>query len=267
MAIVFSCVVPHPPLIVPGIGSDKEKEVVKKTIEAMENVSDALALAKPESALIVSPHSYYIDSMSMGIYLGTASKGNLHEWGTRVPGQHFENDMEFVELIRKEAQDSKIPLKSIGGKAYNLDHGVLVPIYFLSSSLKGIPLVPLTFSYLPLKTHFEFGKAISRAAEKLGKRVALIASGDLSHYLKGSHYGYHPEGAIFEQQLEKALTGLDSNAILNMDPEIVEQAGECGLRSVVIMMGAIEGLDIVPRIFSHEGPFGVGYLVASFQVK
>jgi MEMO1 family protein len=203
----------------------------------------------------------------MGISTAAAAEGNLHEWGTSVPGKKFDNDLELVKLIEGEARAAGVPLKTLGAKGYTLDHGVLVPIQFLDHALKGSALVPITFSYLPLKTHFAYGQAIGRAAAKVSKNIAFIASGDLSHYLKGSHYGYHAEGAVFEEQLEKALLEMDSKAILDMDPQIIERAGECGLRSIVIMLGALEGLKVKPKVYSHEGPFGVGYMIASFQVK
>ena len=58
----------------------------------------------------------------------------------------------------------------------------------------------------------------------------------------------------------------DTEGILNLDSELIERAGECGLRSFVILLGVLDGLEIKPEILSYEGPFGVGYLVASFEV-
>jgi hypothetical protein len=45
----------------------------------------------------------------------------------------------------------------------------------------------------------------------------------------------------------------------------VQAAGQCGLRSLVALGGFL-GDEAVrdPQIFSYEGPFGVGYLVAGF---
>jgi len=195
------------------------------------------------------------------------SEGNLHEWGTTIPGHHFENDLELAKLIVENARKKNIPVTPIQPNSYNLDHGILVPIHYLSRAMEGLPLLPISFSYQPLKIHFAFGQAIQKAAEQSKKRVAFIASGDLSHYLKGSSYGYHPEGAVFEKQLEEALSYMDTEAVLNLDPELIERAGECGLRSIVILLGALNGFEVKTTIFSHEGPYGVGYMVVSFQMK
>ena len=50
------------------------------------------------------------------------------------------------------------------------------------------------------------------------------------------------------------------------DEDFVDDAGECGYRSILILMGILDGLNIKPRILSYEGPFGVGYLVADYKL-
>jgi AmmeMemoRadiSam system protein A len=101
----------------------------------------------------------------------------------------------------------------------------------------------------------------------VGKRVALIASGDLSHrLLPSAPAGYDPMGKVFDEKLVAALARLDAEEILKLDQELIERAGECGLRSIVILLGALDGLLVEAEVLSYEGPFGVGYLVASFSV-
>ncbi len=263
--IIFGCLVPHPPIIIPDIGRGGEQEI-SATTQSMGELTDTLSRQKAQTALIISPHgSYHPDAM--GILTTTSSSGDLSVWGSRSPRQNYDNDLNLVELIQQEARKANIPVKSIGKGNYNLDHGVMVPLYFLGKALKGVSLVPLTFSWLPLETHFAFGKAISKAAEQSKRRVALIASGDLSHRLiPSAPAGYDPMGKIFDEKLAKALSSWDAQSILGMDPELIERAGECGLRPVVILLGALDGLKVKPKIFSYEGPFGVGYMVASFEV-
>lgn len=263
--MVFGCIVPHPPLLVPDIGRGQEA-AISATTQAMEKLTDKLAEQHPQTILVISPHGEY-RADTMGILTATSSTGDLSSWGARGPQHHFDNDLEMVALVRREAEAADIPTKSIGEKGYELDHGVMVPMHFLLSGVKGVPLVPLTFSWLSLEIHFAFGKAIRQAAEQSQKRVALIASGDLSHRLiPGAPAGYEPLGKVFDEKLVQALSCLDTEGILNMDTELIERAGECGLRSFVILLGALDGLQVKPEILSYEGPFGVGYLVASFEV-
>jgi len=264
--IIFGCSVPHPPLMVPDIGRGGEKRI-SATIEAMEKLADKLAQQKPETILVISPHGVSYPG-AMGIVTAKSSTGNLRNWGVPGPDYYFDNDLSLVSAIEKETDAAGIPIQSIGETGYDIDHGVLAPMYYLIRAVKGIPMVPLTFCWLPLSTHFAFGQAINRAATETGKRVALIASGDLSHRLiPSAPAGYDPQGKVFDEKLVDALSRLDTNAVLNLDEDLIEHAGECGLRSIVILLGALQWLTVTPHILSYEGPYGVGYLVASFEVE
>ncbi len=263
--IVFGCIVPHPPLIIPDIGRGQEQTVIS-TIKAMQKLAQELADAQPEIALLVSPHGPARYDY-MGVLTAKSCSGDLRSWGSKEPEQKYDNDLDFVKLLQEEAKSSGIPLQSIEEKHYELDHGCMVPLHYLKNALSGIPLIPLTFSWLPLETHFRFGQAIGRASSRSGKRIAFIASGDMSHRLiPGAPAGYSPKGKEFDENIVVALKKFDPKAVLNLDQDLIEEAGECGLRSVVIMLGALDAHQVKPNILSYEGPFGVGYLVASFTV-
>jgi len=111
-----------------------------------------------------------------------------------------------------------------------------------------------------------FGLAVRNAAEAIGRRVALLASGDLSHCLtRLAPAGYNPRGAEFDRELVRLLSVPDVQGIMQMDESLVQEAAECGYRSILMMLGALDGLEVEAEILSYEGPFGVGYLVASFR--
>jgi AmmeMemoRadiSam system protein A len=264
--IVFGCIVPHPPLIVPAVGGGREAEI-SATTKAMERITDELAQVRPELVFIISPHgTYYYDAM--GVSTAPSSKGDFSMWASGGPEMVFPNDLTATDLLQKECSDAGIPLGSIGQQTYELDHGVTVPMYFLQNALPSVPVVPLTFSMLPLDVHLAFGKAIAAVANRSGKRVAVIASGDLSHRLTpDAPSGYHPQGKAFDEELVELVGKKNADGILNLDQALVENAGQCGLRSIVILFGALEGLEYSPKVLSYEGPFGVGYLVASMSVE
>lgn len=263
--VIFGCIVPHPPLMVPDIGKGQEK-TISSTIQAIEKLSGMLADQKPQTIIVISPHGRSF-SDAMGILTAPSSSGDLSTWGAPGPGLRFANDLDTVRLILEEAQQAGIPVHSIGEKRYDLDHGVMAPFHYLAKSIKDAMLVPVTFCWLSPATHFDFGKAIQRASKRSGKRVAIIASGDLSHRLiPQAPAGYDPAGKTFDGRLVAAIKSMDIGTILGFDPDFVEHAGECGYRSIIILLGTLEGLKAKPEVLAYEGPFGVGYLTAAFNV-
>ncbi len=161
--IVFGCITPHPPLIVPEVGKGGEREI-SATTTAMEILANRVESQHPEAALIISPHGKST-AEAMGILTAPSSSGDMRVWGAGSPRHEYHNDLELVKLIQQEAKKANVPLTAMGRSGYDLDWGVMVPMHFLNRALKDVPLVPLTFSWLPLKTHFAFGKAIGKAAE------------------------------------------------------------------------------------------------------
>ena len=263
--IVFGCIVPHPPLLVPDVGGGREIGI-SATTKAMERLTQQLAGHRPETVFIISPHGTYYHN-AMGVATAKSSQGNMRSWGARGPDYHFDNDLEAVAALEEEARAANIPLRSVGDRSYDLDHGVLVPIHFLVKGMEGAKMVPLTFSWLPLDVHFAFGQAIRRAADKIGRRVAIVASGDLSHRLiPAAPAGFHPDGKVFDKKLVHYIEDYTVKGIMTMDEDLIDHAGECGLRSIVILLGALDGLAVKSEVLSYEGPFGVGYCVASFEV-
>ena len=104
------------------------------------------------------------------------------------------------------------------------------------------------------------GEIVTNCAEKLGRRIAIVASGDLSHRLtKDSPNGYGPDGIVFDRGVMKALEGKTMEPLLTMTDDFIERIGMCGLPSVYFLFGALSGKEWSIPVLSHEGPFGVGY--------
>ena len=260
--IVYGCIAPHPPIMLPQIGKGRETHVAE-SIAGMERIRRDLEESRPEVAVIVSPHGA-AHSDAMGVVTAPRCQGSMARWGAEGLEYGFDNDLELVDLLIEEAET---PVRPIGAGGYALDHGVMVPAFFLSTVLTTIPLVVLSFSMLPLEAHLAFGRAICRAAARRGKRVAFIASGDLSHrLLPEAPAGFDPMGRVFDSDVKEAVGSLDGRALVETDPSLITRAGECGLRSITILMGALEGLEATPNVLAYEGPFGVGYLTASFRI-
>ncbi|MCL5075206.1 MAG: AmmeMemoRadiSam system protein A [Chloroflexi bacterium] len=265
--IVFGCAVPHPPIIIPEIGRGELRRV-EATTKALKELARDMAGATPQSIVIISPHGP-TQQRGMGIVAAPSFEGDFSHFGVSSVALSFQNDLPLATAIKEEAEAAGVPvvLISEGRFAYSADWGVLVPMYYLREGLPDLPVVPLTFSWLSYEKHFLFGQAIQKAAERTGKRVALVASGDLSHrLLPSAPAGYDPMGKVFDQKVVEAMEKADAQTLMHLEGELVERAGECGLRSFIILMGSLDGLRVKSRLLSYEGPFGVGYMVAAYTV-
>jgi aromatic ring-opening dioxygenase LigB subunit len=254
---------PHPPLLIPSIGQNNLSEI-SSTVEAMNYLGSEIKKLEIETSVIISPHS----PMQMGFMsvIGTKHlEGNFLQFGDDT-SMAFENDIDLGLNIKKIADTRNLPAKIINSGAA-LDHGAMVPLYFLAKHNPNIKIVLIAFSYLDYQKHFEFGEVIYEAIESMDKKIALVASGDLSHRLTpDAPASYSPRGKEFDELLIRLLKNNNVSEILNLDSSLVEDAGECGLRSIIILLGALEILENYKfEKLSYEGPFGVGYLVGKFK--
>lgn len=261
MSLVFAAITPHPPLLIPTIGKTAVKKV-QKTKEAMEKLEEELYLTKPDSLIIISPHGgFFPDAFSMNIC--SEFETDLSEFGDITTKLKFKGDMELSSIIREAGKDQKYATAAISEK--KIDHGSAVPLYFLASHLPNISILPLCFSDLDFKTHLDFGELLKEQINSIDKRVAVIASGDLSHALEtDAPAGYNAAGPEFDKKIQELLAAGNVAGMLQMDKKFISDAAECGFRSFLILMGVLRGMHYTYKSYSYEHPFGVGYLTADF---
>jgi len=265
MSLIGAFIVPHPPLIIKEIGIGKEIKV-QKTINSYEKIACRIKDLKPDIIVLTTPHSV-LYSDYIHISPGQSARGDFKEFGEMNVSMEVDYDSEFVQKLSLLAEKENIPAGTLGEKNKKLDHGTMVPLYFVNKYYVEYKLVRISISGLPSLDHYKFGKCIAQIAEESNKRVVIIASGDLSHMLKDEGpYGYTEEGVIFDREVTKAMTNGDFLSFLNFDEDFCDAAGECGLRSFIIMAGALDGKAIKSELLSYEGPFGVGYAVAEFLI-
>lgn len=270
MSVVFTAVCPHPPIVVPEVGGGRAREV-SATREALLKVGRRVKESGAETMVIISPHGPLFRD-AVAINRAPRLKGDLGHFGAREVQFDQDNDLKLAAEIAGFSEKeglSTVMLSPEAAREYavdlRLDHGVTVPLYFLRESGVKLPLVHVTMSLDPPDKLYRFGLAVRDAAVALGRKIALIASGDLSHCLTGeAPGGYHPRGAEFDREVVKLLKSADFAGYLAMDRDLVACAGECGYRSIAMMLGALDGYKVDADVLSYEGPFGVGYLVATF---
>ncbi|NLZ61468.1 MAG: AmmeMemoRadiSam system protein B, partial [Acholeplasmataceae bacterium] len=266
MGILSAFVVPHPPLIIPDIGRNDLRKI-EKTVEAYKEIGRRVTLIEPDTVVIASPHSVLYQNYNH-ISPGKTAKGDFGRFGCPQIELAVNYDYELVRLITDIAQEAGIMAGTEGERDKSLDHGILVPLYFIRDILGKTKVVRVSLSGLSLLEHYRLGEAIDKAVTLSGKRVVFIASGDLSHKLKlTGPYGFAPEGPAFDEKITEILASGAFERLFELDDAFAFKAAECGLRSIAMMAGALDRKTVASELLSYEGPFGVGYAVASFDVN
>lgn len=258
-------VVPHAPVLVPEIGGAR-LPAVEDTRRAMKTLAGQLAAADPRTVVIISPHGD-VDRSAIGLAGVPRLEGDFGAFGRPDLSFSADNDVVLVRALAREAEGAGLPVwlragpGSTGGS--RLSYAFLVPWYYLVEAGIRARVVAVTMARLGPDRLHRFGELVARAAAQTATRVAVLASADLSHRLThDAPAGYHPDGAVFDRTVMAALAAGRPACVLGIDPELAERAGECGWRPILMALGALAGTSFRSRVFSYEGPFGVGYGVA-----
>lgn len=264
--ITGAFMVPHPPLIIPAVGKGEERKI-QNTIDAYHEVGRRIGGLRPETIVLFSPHQVmYADYFH--ISPGNGAKGDFSQFGAGQVRFEVRYDREFVENLCKLAQAGDLPAGTAGERDRRLDHGTMVPLYFVDQYWKDYQLVRIGLSGLPLTDHYELGRQIRETSEVLDRRTVIIASGDLSHRLKADGpYGYKKEGPEYDSRIMQVMESGNFGELLEFPEDFCEKAGECGHRSFTIMAGALDRMEVEAQRLSYEGPFGVGYGICAYAVK
>ena len=264
MPILAAYMVPHPPMIVPEVGRGSERQV-SATRAAYVRVAEEIAALRPETVIISSPHAVmYSDYFHLSP--GKSAEGSFAQF--RAPQVRFREqyDAELVQSIERLASNEGFPAGMLGERSKELDHGTMVPLYFLRQQNIDFSLVRIGLSGLPLEDHYRLGQLVQRAVEQTGRRAVWIASGDLSHKLQSyGPYGYAQEGPQYDARIMDVCSRAAFGELFDFDEAFCERAAECGHRSFVMMAGAFDGVRVEAEQLSHESVTGVGYGICIFR--
>lgn len=172
MPLVYSIFVPHPPLLVPEIGQGEERKC-SATLEAYRYLARSLYEAQIDTVVLVSPHTPLLRD-GVVILQDETLRGDFAQFGVPKVKLLFSNNQLLAGTLAKELPGGVLT----SGK---LDHGALVPLYFLQEAGWDGKLVVMS---MPLENPEGYGEIIRDILKSYAEPIALVASGDLSHRLK-----------------------------------------------------------------------------------
>ena len=213
MSILGAVAVPHPPIILPEVGHGEESKI-SATTDAYNEISRRIVELSPETIIITSPHSVmYSDYFH--ISPGNSASGNMAQFRAPQVSISINYDADFTKKLTANANAANIAAGTLGERNPSLDHGTMIPLYFLKNAglnFDRVKFVRIGLSGVNNSIHYRFGQAIAKTADDLGKNIFFIASGDLSHKLKSDGpYGFVDEGPQFDSEVMKNLGVLNGD--------------------------------------------------------
>lgn len=270
-SILIGTLMPHPPLLIPEIGNEDTK-LVQRTIAAMEKVCREIIQFEPEVVVVISPHGPMFED-AVTIMDGEQLVGDLTDFGVSLT-YSFQNDRELAREIAQCGKKNNLPLyllqeplKQEYQIKEELDYGAIVPLHFLQQAGYAGKVVLLSPGFVSNERLYQAGMCVCQAITTLGRKAVILASGDNSHALTtDAPAGYTKEGQTFDLLLHKAIENSEWMTLYQLDGGFLEKAAEDTLGSLSILLGAFDRQRVIGNTVSYEGPFGVGYTVATFQV-
>jgi aromatic ring-opening dioxygenase LigB subunit len=235
VSLVFACIAPH---------GDLELDAGLRP--AMEEVGRRFDAAKPDVAVLVTPHSVHVEG-----HFAVVTAGKVGEWQT---------DADAVSALMR----APVPILRVsyggndpGTAEFPLDWGTEVPLEFLRAKRV---LVVSPARDRPLDEHLVLGQAIA----SLPGRIALIASADHGHaHDADGPYGFDPAAAEYDARLQEIL----ASRVLDFRPlaDLVEPAKADSLWQLVVLQGAV-GEEAHADVLHYAAPTYYGMLVAEIAV-
>jgi MEMO1 family protein len=265
MPLKSANLLPHSPLLVPEIGRANHA-FFEKTSQSFTKTAEKLLAREIDTIIIISSHAE-ISADYFCLNVAPEMAVDLKDFGfippkTALPGASILADKINLEL------GATFPIQM--ASETSLDHGSSIPAYlFKNLGLSPKILVISPASGLDAETIFSFGSSLGKIIGENEKNIAVIASGDLSHRLKKkSPGGYSPKGARYDSRIIEGLRekGKAAENLLKIDKKLIEAAGECAYKPLILLLGLLNGIDFEVEIMAYQTDFGVGYLSADFKI-
>ncbi|MCL2703289.1 MAG: AmmeMemoRadiSam system protein A [Defluviitaleaceae bacterium] len=264
MNILAGYIMPHPPLAVEAVGKGSERGI-PETMSAYHEIGRRISEMKPETIVVISPHApTYADYFH--ISPGKAAAGDFGVFGEPGVKVTVNYDNELSTAISGIADREGISAGLLGETPENsaLDHGVMVPLWFVNK-YTDYAVVRVSTSGLPPEEHYKLGMCIKSAIGKLGRKTVIVASGDLSHKLK-ERGNKGEECRAFDAKITGIMRDARFEELLMMGEDERYGAADCGSGAFMILAGILSGMLIKPEFLSYEGTFGVGYAQCAYHI-
>jgi aromatic ring-opening dioxygenase LigB subunit len=266
VSLVFAAIAPH------GTLPEAPIDNADATHAALAELGRRFDAAQPEATIVLTPHNVHVEGHFAIVLAGTLA-GTLVDFDAPHVRLSCPVDLELAAQSVVALHDAGIPVVGAsfgandpGAATAPMDWGVLIPLWVMGG--RDDPPVPAVVVSpardRPLEEHVRAGRALARAAEESGKRVALIASADHGHaHDADGPYGFDPAAAEFDAQIVELVKSNRLEGLLDLDPAFVDAAKADSWWQLVMLHGALDDGWRV-EFLSYEASTYFGMLCAAY---
>ncbi|MDX1483742.1 MAG: hypothetical protein R3229_04595 [Alphaproteobacteria bacterium] len=269
MTLEFACAVSH----APGTTAWTEaapKETVERIHSGYRRLRDRLAAAEPDVVLAFTNehwNNFFLDHMpAFCIGRGAHFAGPVEVWlkveKAKVPG-----DPELAQALIDSCYAAGFDVSYSDELA--LDHGTMVPLHFLTPEMD-VPVVPLFTNALvaPMPTParcYALGAALGQALANSEKRVALVATGGLSHWPGEAEHGRIDRA--FDDRFVSDMVEDRADRLRGYTHEDIARSGTGTheVRNWILLRGAIPGWRGEVVTYEEVPAWATGYGLLAFD--
>ncbi|MEP7299933.1 MAG: extradiol ring-cleavage dioxygenase [Caldimonas sp.] len=268
MSLVFAGVCSHAPGIT-GRAHLADPALRDPFHRAFRAMGDEMREARPDAVVLVGAEhfaNFFMDNMpAYAIGMGEEYEGPIEDpaWlgipKTRIPGN--------ADLGKRIVTEVMETVDVAFAEEWKFDHGLIVPLHFLTPRFD-LDVIPVNINcqgppLTPLHRAWAFGEALRRAADKMPERIAIVATGGISHWPATPDSGKINEA--WDRDFMQRWQGNDKAALLSYrDADIYRDAGQGGfeIRTFIALAAAARGQGSIRHfqpipIFSVTGTIGV----------
>jgi aromatic ring-opening dioxygenase LigB subunit len=274
MPLVFAAIAPHGSMAIAEWCKPEDRELAARTRAAMEELGRRFAAASPDVTVVLTPHNIHVER-GMAVVLAGEMVGTL-DAGAAPISMRVPVDRDMAIAVTATVGEAGVPVAAVSYGAndtaaavFPMDWGTQVPLHFMGG--RDDPPKPIVMIApardLTWDAHVTAGRAIAKAAETSGKRVALIASCDHGHAhdAKGP-YGFSPASKEFDDRVVDLVKRDALGELLRFDDAFVADAKADSFWQMLMLHGAI-GDRWQSELLSYEAPTYFGMLCAAYSPR
>ncbi|MGW5149610.1 DODA-type extradiol aromatic ring-opening family dioxygenase [Rhodococcus koreensis] len=264
--VVFAGGCSHVPDLLARPGIDPADAVARLT-DAYAELARRIAAAKPD-VLLVTADCHFQSFQSGATVVGTAAThtGSMEFFGRPDLDLTLTGASHLAHQIVDTARGAGLAVED--APEVQLDHGLVVPLRQVLPR-PDLPVVPIitqphrTFSPFGARA---FGRSVRSVVQGSGLRVAMLATGGLSHWLDPGKFGH--VDVEFDSHILRALDAGRGLDLANLEPFALLSHGQYEFENWIIMLSLI-GPGVRGETIAYEplAASGGGWAVVDMHLR